>query len=223
MRLPLSFAGSGWADALMHLLWPVSCPVCGHLGRLVCDDCLRALVRPTLPRCLACGKLSPCKTHKKSPRMRAGFVYEGSVRELILALKHGKQEALGRRIGRILAEAFDPPEADALLPVPLHRGSPRRYNQSQALAEGMGEVWNLQVRDAARWKFDASTRAGLSASQRSSLPLDAFTVGGSIRGLRVVLVDDVCTTGTTLSRLARACRNADAEVAEAFVAAWVPA
>ena len=204
------------------MLWPVSCPVCGTMGRLVCDSCLGGLFRAQLPRCLWCGKTVPCRLHGDGAKIRAGAVYEGYMRELILMLKHGKYEALGVRLGKGLAELYACPDIDALVPVPLHPRSKRRYNQAEAIARGMGKAWGIGVKSAVRWKTDAATRAGLSAKERAALPLDAFELDRDICGLRLAIVDDVCTTGITLSRVAAAVRAGEGTAVQAFVVAHVP-
>ncbi|MDR1377150.1 MAG: hypothetical protein LBJ22_06535 [Synergistaceae bacterium] len=209
-------------DALIqlgaHMLWPVSCPVCGALGEVICEPCLRSLFRPTLPRCLLCGEVFPCKIHKESAKIHAGARYEGDMRDLVLTLKRGKYETLGFHLGRGLASIFPRPGLDLLVPVPLHLKSARRYNQSAAIARGLGEVWNMEVRDAARWTADVTTRAGLNAAERLSLSSEVFDLK-DVAGLRIALVDDVCTTGSTLARLAKAARERGADVVGAFVLA----
>ncbi|MDR1977207.1 MAG: hypothetical protein LBQ42_00575 [Synergistaceae bacterium] len=203
-----------------HMLWPVSCPVCGAVGKLLCEPCLRSLFgRPPLPRCLLCGEVIPCKVHGDNlSRIRAGSVYEGDMRELILMLK-GKYESLAPRLGRGLAGIFPRPGLDVLVPVPLHLKSKRRYNQAEAIAKGLGDVWGVEVRNVARWTADVATRAGMNAAERLSLSQDVFDFGEDVAGLRLGLVDDVCTTGSTLSRLAGAARARGAEVVDAFVLA----
>ncbi|MDR1376838.1 MAG: double zinc ribbon domain-containing protein, partial [Synergistaceae bacterium] len=69
-----------------HLVWPVSCPVCGAMGRLLCEECLRSLLKPQLPRCLVCGRVIPCGLHRSATaaKIYAASVYEGDMRELIL-------------------------------------------------------------------------------------------------------------------------------------------
>jgi predicted amidophosphoribosyltransferase len=141
------------------------------------------------------------------------------MREVVLMLKYGRYRALGFRLGRGLAEVFPRPDADVLVPVPLHRSSPRRYNQAEAVALGLGEAWNIDVWNAARWRRDAGTQVSMNAAGRISMPHDAFEVDDGIAGLRAGLVDDVCTTGSTLARLDEACRKKGATVIGAFVSA----
>jgi predicted amidophosphoribosyltransferase len=163
--------------------------------------------------------------------------------ELILMLKYEKYEALGFRIGAALAGIFPRPDLDVLVPVPLHLNSKRHYNQAEALARGLGDAWGIEVADAARWTVDVPSRAVARAAarrrtfleqttdgppraaayrrERPVLLKDAFALDG-VTGLRVGLVDDVCTAGMTLSRLGEAAEKNGAEVAGAFVAASCP-
>jgi predicted amidophosphoribosyltransferase len=209
-------------ELLAHMVWPASCPVCGAMGRLLCGECLRSLLKPQLPRCLACGKVIPCGPHTSAAKIHAASAYAGDMREIILMLKHWGCEAIGFQIGQACAEIFPRPASglpDVLVPVPLHEKSRRRYNQALAIAEGLGRAWGVEVRSAARWMSDVKTRAGMSAAERRSLSSDVFEFDGALAGLRVGLVDDVCTTGSTLSRLAAAAERAKIEVTGAFVAA----
>ena len=208
---------------LAHMLWPVSCPICGAVAELACACCLRSLFRPQLSRCLWCGEFAPCKVHKDDrARIRSGAVYEGVMKDLILMLKYARYEAVGFRMGEALGKALTRPEADVLVPVPLHLRSPRRYNQAGAIARGLESAWDIEAWDAARWAEDVPSHAGMGAVERLSLSSAAFAFDGDVAGLRVAFVDDVCTTGATLSRLARAAQNHGAEVVGAFTAAHVP-
>ena len=80
-------------------------------------------------------------------------------------------------------------------------------------------VWGVGVQEAARWAVALTPRTGLSRAERLSLRPEAFDVSPCVRGARVVLVDDVCTTGATLACLARACEAAGASVLGAYAAA----
>ena len=209
-------------DVVMHMVWPVSCPVCGAVAELLCDPCLRSLFKPQFPRCLWCGEPAPCKVHQDGALIRAASVYEGHMKDVILALKYGGYEAIGFRLGKAMANVFTRPDADVLVPVPLHLKSKRRFNQAESIAAGLGEVWGITVRNAARWSVDVSPRAGMRAAERLSLKSDAFAFDEDISSLRAAFVDDVCTTGSTLAGLAKAAKVDGANVSCAFVAAHVP-
>ncbi len=206
----------------LHLIWPVSCPVCGRLGEVLCDECLPSLFRPPLSRCLLCGDLFPCHRHPGAPRIRPASVYSDKIKAVILAMKYGGFRALGPRLGQGMAALWQRPDADLLLPVPLHVGSERGYNQAFEIARGMGRVWGMEAADAARWTRCVPHRAGLSMAERLTLRPDDFTIPRELKGLRVALIDDVCTTGATLVRLASACEAAGVTVIGAYTAATPP-
>lgn len=208
-------------DLLLHALWPVSCPLCGRLGQVLCGECLNGLLSSRLPRCLTCGGLVPCSVHPGGTAVFSGALYEGEVRSVIHKLKYGRTRALGPRLGRALAACYPRPDLDVLVPVPLHLKSPRGYNQAEAIALGLGRVWDVPVRSLARWSCDVPVRTRLSREERKKLSTEAFDVTLEANGLKVGLVDDVCTTGTTLLRLASACSAAGARVEMAFVVAQV--
>jgi len=144
------------------------------------------------------------------------------MKDVILALKYGGYEAIGFRLGKAMANVFTRPDADVLVPVPLHLKSKRRFNQAESIAAGLGEVWGITARNAARWSVDVSPRAGMRAAERLSLKSDAFAFDEDISSLRAAFVDDVCTTGSTLAGLAKAAKVDGANVSCAFVAAHVP-
>ncbi len=147
----------------------------------------------------------------------SGGEHDGVLRELALALKYGGDRTLGVEMGRALGRIFPRPPADALVPVPLHRGSERAYNQSLALAEGLSKEWGVPVRDALSWREQRSAQTSLDESERKQMPADALqSRPGLLSGKRAVLVDDVATTGTTFLRAAGAVERAGGKVALAL-------
>lgn len=187
----------------------------------MCGECRSALLSPRLPRCLTCGAVAPCAAHPRGVAVFSGAPYESGIRSVIHKLKYGRTRALGPLLGRALAACCPRPDLDALVPVPLHLKSPRGYNQAEAIALGLGRAWGIPVRSLARWSCDVPVRTRLSREERKKLSAGVFDVESEANGLRVGLVDDVCTTGTTLLRLASACSAAGARVEMAFVVARV--
>lgn len=207
--------------ALLHLLCPVACPVCGRLGEVLCPTCRDAILSPAPPRCLLCGLALPCLQHPDGPRVHPASLYKGRIPDVIWALKTLGLRALGPRLGEGMARLWDPPEGlDLLLPVPLHPGSARGYNQAFDLAKGMSRAWGVPALDAARWARKAPRRVGLTRELRMDLDPEDFRLP-DLTGISLALVDDVCTTGTTLSRLALACEGAGAVVLAAFTLSTV--
>ena len=199
------------SEIFLHFLWPTSCPVCGSIGKIICPDCLRSLFNENV-----------ITRNIEGLKIYSAAFYHTDINKIISAFKYSEDKALCRPVGRTMANFFKrPDDVDYLVPVPLHVRSERRYNQTLEIAKGLSEVWGIKIFDETKWAYVVKSRAGLSASERLKLRADAFVVSENIRGLRVAIVDDVCTTGATLSRFSQACKNSGAEVICAYTLATV--
>ena len=120
-----------------------------------------------------------------------------------------------RPLGELLAQAL-PRESgfDAIVPMPLHwrKRWQRGFNQSELLAREIGRRWNLPVRALVRRKRSTVPQAGLTSAQRRKNVEGAFKAGkgAPLKGMRLLLIDDVLTTGATASACARALKRAGA-------------
>ena len=205
---------------MLHFLWPLSCPICGRLGSPLCEKCLADLVggEPVKVSCSECLRPYPCPSHPAAFPVRSFTAFGGLPRELVHRLKYGSQKSLGKPIGRFIGRRFHPGGRVMLVPVPLHRGSARGFNQSLEIARGISRAWNCPALEKLAWKARRPTQVGLAPGPRKKLPRDSITWRGSIdRTLPVILVDDVCTTGATLRVAAGAVRQAGGRVEGAVV------
>ena len=162
-------------------------------------------------------------------RARSFGVYSGLLRAAILQLKFHRRDRLGKRLGGLLARVWNRIEDDLkgepaiLVPVPLHaaRRRERGFNQAELLARGLsasleqargGKGARVDVRSLVKIRA-TPPQTGLSLSARHENVRGAFTVARPecIRDRRLVLVDDVMTTGATLSACARELRSAGAQ------------
>ncbi len=214
---------SDWERAvylLLHFLWPLSCPVCGRLGSPLCEKCLSDLAggEPVKVSCSECLRPYPCSGHPDAFPVRSFTAFGGLPRELVHRLKYGSQKCLGKPMGRFIGRRFRPPRRVMLVPIPLHRGSARGFNQSLEIARGISRAWDCPALEKLAWKVRRPTQVGLAPGLRKKLPRDSITWRGPIdRTLPVVLVDDVCTTGATLRVAAEAVREAGGRVEGAVV------
>jgi ComF family protein len=142
--------------------------------------------------------------------------YEGPLRELIHLYKYGRVQTLAKPLGDLLAAALPREERfDAVTAVPLHwrRQWHRGFNQSELLARLMAARYGIPVVKALRRVEATVTQAGLSNTRRRQNVAAAFACrrgAQALKGKRVLLIDDVMTTGSTAAACARVLKNAGA-------------
>jgi ComF family protein len=252
MQRVLGRVGRGLRQVAGHsldLLLPPQCPVCQALvggAHQLCADCFGRMNFITAPLCLSCGlafatpgEAGPqgqclgCMLHPpRFGRARGALLYDDAARRLILPFKHGDRTELAPVLAAMMARAGAAllAEADALLPVPLHRQrlKARRYNQAALLTRGLaqrsGRTW---LPDALMRHRETPPLGELSAAARLQAVSHAFRVRPSrkplIEGRRLLLVDDVMTSGATASACAAVLLAAGAAAVHVLVAARVPA
>lgn len=209
-------ARQAWEIAC-HFLWPSTCPICGRIGSDGCPSCLDGLLLEMPKRCLWCGGGGfPCGVLSHTAFLRAGTWHEGPARDLVHLVKYSGHRRLAFEMGRALARLYREDSAVALVPVPLHRGSSRSYNQAERLARGMSEEWGAPLVEGLTWTLPFRSQAGRNAFERRSLPRGSFRWEGPRVERDILLVDDVCTTGMTLLRAAEALRDAGIAVKGAY-------
>jgi ComF family protein len=142
--------------------------------------------------------------------------YEGTLRELIHLYKYGRIQTLARPLADLLAAALPLDERfDAVTPVPLHwrKQWQRGFNQSDLLARAVARRRGIPVVRALRRTRSTQTQAGLSNTERRKNVAAAFQCrrsGETLAGRRVLLIDDVMTTGSTAAACARVLKQAGA-------------
>ncbi len=174
----------------------------------VCDGCGLAMPYEQAERCPAC-QAKP----KAFQRCRAACVYDEHSRELILKLKHADRTDLAGLFARWLSRSGVDllEDAEVVVPVPVHRTRmlTRRYNQAAEIARPLARMAGLAyLPDALVRKRDTDSQGGKSASGRRRNVAAAFAVPEARRhrvvGRRIILIDDVLTTGATAEGCARA-------------------
>jgi ComF family protein len=195
----------------------------------VCDGCGSPFEFDPGPgvRCPAC-----TARPRAFDRARAACLYDEASRDLILKLKHADRTDLAGLMARWLSRSARPllADADVVVPVPLHRWRllRRRYNQAAEIARPLARGAGLAfLPDALERVRDTATQGGKSATGRRRNVAGAFAVRAGQRdrlaGRRVLLVDDVLTTGATAHACARALKAAGAAAVHVAVIAKVRA
>jgi ComF family protein len=236
------------ATTLLDLLLPPHCPAC--LTQIpthgtFCAACFATLTFITEPLCAGCGlpfasralagplRLCPACLDRPPPwhEARAALLYDDAARALILPFKHADRQDNASILATHMARAGATllARADLLVPVPLHRRRlrARGYNQAALLAQTLSRRTGIPSAPDALQRLRPTPSLGeLSAPARAAALDGAIAVrparAALIAGSRILLVDDVLTSGATASSCARALLDAGAAHIDVLVAARVP-
>ncbi|CAK0762759.1 competence protein ComFC [uncultured Gammaproteobacteria bacterium] len=230
----------------LNLLLPPRCLSCGEVVERqggLCAPCWKRLTFLVPPWCVCCGHpfefaiggddtlCGACLA--KAPLFRsarAALTYDDASRPLVLGLKHADQthaaSAYAGWLVRVGGNGLS--EADLIVPVPLHRWRlfHRRYNQAALLAQGLGRLVGKPVHtDLLNRSRATPTQGGLNRSGRQRNVRGAISVRSGrqscCRGARVVVIDDVLTTGATVGECARVLLRAGATSVDVLTLARV--
>ena len=221
-------------EAATSLLYPPVCALCSgktQAGEYLCDQCEAKAMRIVAPFCQQCsepfeGAIATAFTcancaHRKIYFDAAVAAYRGRgiVRQIIHDFKYGRQVHLRHLVARWLYAAFDDErlrgrEFDIIVPVPLHptRQRERGFNQAGLLAELLSARISIQCKGVLKRIRYTTTQTALDRAERIENLHNAFRLrkNADVRGLHVLLIDDVLTTGSTLSECARVLKRAGA-------------
>lgn len=194
-------------DSFLALLFPDRCAGCARMGTLFCPSCHAALAPyPGTLRRMPVGLAD----------MRIAYIFQSPLREAVHQLKYRRVRRVAGPLGALMAEHViaQPVAVDAVLAIPLHntRLAERGFNQAEALAREIANLLDLPLIDTGLTRVRATEQqARLDARARAENMRDAFAWRGAAPPRRLLLVDDVLTTGATMGACAIVLRAAGAE------------
>lgn len=212
----------------LDLLFPPTCGGCQTLGVRWCADCQSKVTRMMGPICSQCGDFLPspnsatpqenssdiCPACKKQPpgyiALRSYGIFQGTLREALHRLKYQHDIGLGEALSKHLIELYNDLRwnIQIIAPVPLSakRMQERGYNQSGLLGRPLAYAIDQPYLPGVLLRNrDTRTQVGLSAKDRRQNVQGAFTANPKlVKGKTVLVVDDVTTTGSTISACAQA-------------------
>ena len=209
----------------LDLLLPCWCLGCGKEGSFICISCRQKLPEIKSAICPRCGMpqaggilCSACLNKKHYiDGIRSPFRFEGIIRQAIHQLKYKNLRAIAESLAELLGNYLTthPIPGEVLVPVPLHhrRLKERGYNQSELLAKKLGSIVGLSVMAdlITRQQNNPPQARATSVAERRSNVANAFTCRNcSLQNKRVILIDDVATSGATLNACAATLKTAGA-------------
>jgi ComF family protein len=216
---------SNLAGKAYDFLFPRRCVGCGREGGFICPACRTHFVPIAPPLCSLCGiplssgsLCSSCAGWEAAiDGIRSAFRFEGPVREAVHQLKYQNLKAIAPNMAALMVQVLDPEtlRGDVFVPIPLHpkRLKERGYNQSTLLSRELGRLLTLPVDEKClvrqrNTRSQARTRNVLE--RRENVSGAFFCPNNNLTGRRVILIDDVATSGATLNAGAAALKSAGA-------------
>ena len=223
-------------SGVLDLVYPPHCVICRTAGDgYLCGECMEKIVLIEPPVCRKCG--APCEAYicdecrdreYAFECARSAGIFEDVLREAIHAFKYRKLIVMADPLAEIMARTYPSTgfarSVDLIVPIPIHhsRMLERGFNQSEELALGLAKRIGLPVETGVLCKTkNTKHQVALPFDLRATNVIGSFAVNGAekIRGKRVLLVDDVFTTGSTLNEAARVLLASGASAVRAYTLA----
>ena len=202
-------------DGLLNFLMPNSCPRCGEslkADQMLCENCCKSYRPPDSDRIYRL----ETESGKVIFKCRAADQYAGVIRRSIHRMKFKGKKVYANGFGMLIAAAIEnvPMEFDAVTYVPMTKKGikERGYNQAELLADELAKLKHLKLCRLLTKIEDSKPQHQLSAEERKTNLKGKFAASPDCRGMRLLLVDDVLTTGSTLTECAETLYNQGADL-----------
>jgi len=229
-----------WLNSLVGLVYPANCLICRKplgkdIANPVCSNCLNKLDKNLPPFCAKCGgslkanELTqgvcvPCRNRNYYfKRAWSPFIYQGIMEELIHLFKYRNKPQLAKPLSQIMIDFINNYNLslkgfDLLVAVPLHPSKlrEREYNQAQLLARNISQALKIPLSEGNLQRHKPTqAQSSLQTKERWENVLGAFGLKnpGDFKDKRILIIDDLLTTGATCNEVARTLLKADAHSA----------
>ena len=209
----------------LDFLFPRFCVGCGKEGDFICNSCQASLARIEAPICVQCGKpqadsmlCSGCVNWKADiDAIRSPFRFEGVIRKAVHEFKYHNLRAISGQLAHFLGDYLtdNPISYDVIVPVPLHRKrlKERGYNQAALLSTELSNITGIPVNDTSlvRCIYNMQQAKTRNVEERRQNVIGIFScLNEELFEKKVLLIDDVTTSGATLNACASVLKKAGA-------------
>lgn len=199
-------------------IFPKKCVSCGRFGSYICRECFSKIEFIEKPVCASCGRQAVggrthpgCVTRYTLDGLVTACRYRGAIRAAIVKIKYRWIYNISSLLVDLVADSlwrYDLPDGVILVPIPLHtsRKRWRGFNQAELLAVELAKRFKVKINtNLINRVINTKTQVGLSRDERKKNIKGAFEVSreSKVKGKRFILVDDVFTTGATMSEACR--------------------
>ncbi len=218
-------------EKTLSIIAPHRCIICGNYNNVVCLDCAAALPKPAMPFCVLCGDVTQawrlctkCAPQSALSGVWAAGVYDGVLKHLIHQFKFEHARAAYEPLAAILVPTLpflDDSWVVTAIPTVSGHVRARSFDHAKLLAQEVAQKMEVPFKRTLLRKQNVQ-QIGHGRAERLMQASQAFIMHPrvDVRGKRVLIVDDVCTTGATLSAAAAVLKGAGAKEVWGVVVAW---
>ena len=216
----------------IDIVYPNRCPCCNcfiEWNRYICDECEAEVKVDADVFCRSCGKVKQeciCAVLPAYDRAAVVSFYEGKSKTALISMKESSNRNFGRyageNLGKWIEQQPDWMEADGIVAVPMHwtKKLLRGYNQADVIAKSISSVTGIPVEKKCIIKrYSRKAQHKLGAKERAENVYSFISGGRDLEGRKLILCDDIITTGSTMSRCAEILKECGADVVYAAAAA----
>lgn len=209
----------------LDLIFPRFCVGCGLEGAWLCNKCKKDIIEVLAQICPDCGRLSQngryCPRCRKGKSLKgiivAAYYEEGAIREVVHNFKYNSVTELSDILARLLINAYKKAnlKIDLITFAPLHpkRLAQRGYNQAEILAQKLSLKTGTELKNLLKKTRSTKRQVEMSGKNRRKNLIGAFVLNGkqNIKNKKILIVDDITTTGATLNECALVLKNKGAK------------